>query len=67
MSEEVRVISADKDGADLRRERRKSSQYVRCDGTADEVQVNEALRGVTKGKVWAMPSEAWSRIFGSND
>ena len=66
MSNEIRVISADKDGADLRREKRRSSKYLRCDGTADDVEINEALRSLG-GKVWTLPSDAWERIFGEKN
>ncbi len=66
MSDEIRVISADKDGADLRREKSKSSQYLRCDGTADEVQINDALRG-TGRRTWSLPIGAWESVFGSKD
>ena len=63
MSDEIRVISADKDGADLRREKKKASRYVRCDGTADDVEINEAIQGLGN-KTWKLPPGAWERIFG---
>ncbi len=63
MSDEIRVISADKDGADLRHERTKSPQYVRCDGTGDDAEINEAISSVG-GKTWTLPRGAWERIFG---
>ncbi len=63
MSDEIRVISADLDGADLRHERSKNRRYIRCDGTADDVEINEAISG-SGGKSWRLPRGAWERIFG---
>ena len=66
MSEEIRIISADKDGADLRREKKKSSKYLRCDGTADDIEINEAIQNLG-GKTWSLPRGAWERVFGRKD
>ena len=61
--DEVRVISSDKDGADLRREKRKNRYHVQCDGTADDYEINEAIQSVG-GKQFRGLGAAWERIFG---
>lgn len=62
--EEIRVI-ANKDGADLRRDMRKHPYHSRCDGTADDVEINEAIESVGKA-IWGLPDGAWERIFRGN-
>ena len=64
MPRTIRVISGDKDGADLRREQRKERYYSRCDGTADDCEINEALQNANKGMTWAVRAEDYERIFG---
>ena len=64
MPRTIRVISGDMDGADLRRERRKAKYYSRCDGTADNDEINEALQNANKGMMWAVPAKRWEEIFG---
>ena len=64
MPRTIRVISGDKDGADLRREQRKDRYYSRCDGTADNDEINEAIQSANKGMTWAVPAEDYERIFG---
>ncbi len=59
--DEVSVISSDIDGAALRSAKR-HRRYLRCDGKADDEQINEALQD--KGPSWALPAKAWERIFG---
>ena len=61
----IRVISGQKDGADLRREQRKERYYSRCDGTADDANINEAIQSANKGMMWAVPAERWEEIFGA--
>ena len=61
--EEVRVISSDKDGADLRREKRKSRYHVRCDGTADDCEINDAIQSLG-GQSMFTSAEDYERIFG---
>lgn len=61
--EEVRVITSDKDGADLRREKRKSRYHVRCDGRADDAEINEAIQGLG-GQSMFISADDWERIFG---
>lgn len=58
---EIKVISGDKDGRELRREKR--GRYLVCDGTADDAEINEALAS-TGRKNWSIPARAWERIFG---
>ena len=60
----IRVISGQKDGADLRREQRKERYYSRCDGTADNDEINEAIQNANKGMMWAVPAKDYERIFG---
>jgi len=64
MPRTIRVISGDKCGADLRREQRKERYYSRCDGTADNDEINEAIQGANKGMMWAVPAKRWEEIFG---
>jgi len=60
---EIRVISADMDGTELRRERQKNRRHIRCDGKADDGEIQEAINGVGK-TMWSGLGEAWERIFG---
>ena len=62
----IRVISGQEDGAKLRREQRKERYYSRCDGTADDNEINEAIQNVNKGMRVAMPwgPGQFERIFG---
>ena len=64
MPRTIRVISGNKDGADLRREQRKERYYSRCDGTADNDEINEAIQNANKGMTWAVRAEDYERIFG---
>lgn len=58
---ETRVISSDIDGAALRREKRLNPRHLRCDGKADDAEINEAIQ--SKGRSWTLGA-AWERIFG---
>ena len=64
MPRTIRVISGQKDGADLRREQRKGRYYSRSDGTADNDEINEAIQNANKGMMWAVRAEDYERIFG---
>ncbi len=64
--EEVRVISSDKDGADLRREKAKSRYHVRCDGKADDREINDAIQGVGGQQFLGLSAEDYERIFGGD-
>ena len=64
--EDVRVISGDKDGTDLRREKTKGRYYLRCDGAADDAEINEAISTVG-GQQWFIRAEDYERIFGGKD
>lgn len=61
---EIKVISGDLDGSQLRQEKRRSGRYLLCDGTGDDVQINEAIQAAGKS-IWSLPAGAWERIFGS--
>lgn len=61
---EIRVISGDKDGAELRRETYKNQHYVRCDGTRDNDEINDAIETSSKGQPFLGLGESWERIFG---
>ncbi len=61
--DEISVISGDKDGADLRREKARGRYYTRCDGKADDAEINEAIRGVG-GRQFLGLGEAYERVFG---
>ena len=67
MPRTIRVISGGKDGADLRREQRKARYYSRCDGTADNDEINEALQNANKGMRVTMPwrDGQFEQIFGT--
>lgn len=60
---EIRVISADKDGADLHREKM-HRLYTRANGKADDGVIQEAINSVNKSAIWSLPEGAWERIFG---
>ena len=61
--DEVKVISSDIDGSDLRRKKARARHYVRCDGKADEQEINDALASAGKTS-WNISAEDWERIFG---
>jgi len=67
MPRTIRVISGQKDGADLRREQRKERYYSRCDGTADNDEINEAIQNANKGMRVTMPwrDGQFEQIFGT--
>lgn len=58
---EIKVISSDIDGADLRR--KKKGYYVRCDGKADNEEINDALQSLG-GQSYFIAAKDWERIFG---
>ena len=60
--DDVRVISSEIDGAALRRERRTNARYLRCDGKADDGEIQEAIEST--GQSWSLSATAWDRIFG---
>jgi len=62
----MRVISADLDGGELRREKAKDSWYTRSGGKYDEVNIKEAHDRSVKGKAYIIKSEDWDRVFGKN-
>ena len=65
MPRTIRVISGGKDGAELRREQRKDRYYSRCDGAADDAEINEAIQNANKGNMWVISAEHWDRVFGT--
>lgn len=69
MLDPVRVISADKDGAELRREKTKNRLYTRATGKHDEVAIHEAQSRATKlnAGMWTIPEDAYERIFGKKE
>lgn len=60
---QINVISSDLDGAELHREKAKNRRYLRCDGRADDGEINEAIASVGKHQFQGL-GEAWGRIFG---
>jgi hypothetical protein len=60
----VVVIPSEKDGAELRKAKAGNKYYVRCDGKADDEQINEALKHSTSSRQWLGLGNAWNRIFG---
>jgi len=69
MGRQVNVITADLDGAQLRREKNKNSLHVRCKGKHDEHDINDAYRTADKDSAFFMnmSEEAWERIFGGKE
>jgi hypothetical protein len=63
----IKVISSDKDGADLRREESGNKYYSRCDGKADDQQINEAIQSAGKDLSFFIPANDWERIFGKGE
>lgn len=61
--DEVRVISSDLDGGQLRREKVKNRYYMRTDGTADDCEINEAIQSL-RGQSMFIRAEDYERIFG---
>lgn len=58
--ETIDVISADLDGAELRRLQR-GRLWTRTDSKNDEEQFNDAIRHRVS---YSIPGQAWERIFG---
>lgn len=63
MAEVINVISADLDGAQLRREKVLNSYHARCDGREDTEQIQDAIDHVGT-KVFSIPAKRWEAIFG---
>ncbi len=60
---ETHVISGAADGAELRREKYRNPRHVRCDGTADQEDINTVI--ASSGKpAWSFDDEGWERVFG---
>ena len=64
MSREIKVISSDIDGAELRREKVHNKYHDRCYGKADQENINDALITSGKSRLWSISQDAWDRIFG---
>ena len=62
--ENIRVISSDKDGADLRRDMARHKYHVRCHGVKDDGQINEAIASLGNSKLHFGLGKNWERIFG---
>lgn len=60
---EIKVISSDMDGAELRREMNKNGYHARCDGRGDDAQINEALKHVGVSQ-FTISGDRWEQIFG---
>jgi len=59
---DIKVISSNKDGAELKGELK--GYYSYCKGKKDDDTINEALEFSSKGRTWILPKGAWERIFG---
>lgn len=59
---EVKIISSEKDGAELKRLQK--GNYVRCDGKHDFAEISDAMT-CSSMKGWSLPDGAWEKIFGS--
>lgn len=60
----IKVISADIDGADLRRQMVASPYHARCDGRQDNEQLQDAVNRLAGGARIAIAADDWERIFG---
>ena len=60
---EIKVVSSDVDGAQLRRHKRSNPYHTRCTGKHDDDEISEAINHAGRGKVWFIASKAWERIF----
>ncbi len=63
MTHSTCIISGDLDGADLRREVHFNIRYLRCNGSHDDNQINEALQSIGKSDIFSIPASSWERIF----
>ncbi len=61
---EIKVLSGDLDGRQLRQEQRLNPRHSRCNGTRDDEQINEAIAGVDQPRGYTIPCHLWERIFG---
>jgi len=62
--ENIRVISSDKDGGDLRREMGRHKYHVKCCGAKDDEQINEAIESLGNSKLHFGLGDNWERVFG---
>ena len=62
---EVKVISSDLDGAELTREKIDNLYHIRCSGSHDDGNIQEAIDHKGNG-LWRLPEGAWDRIFGGD-
>jgi hypothetical protein len=63
---EMYVISKEKDGAELRREKRKNPYHTVCKEDNSSLEINEAMDRCAGGYKWAFSEKAkmaWDRIF----
>ncbi|MDD5700435.1 MAG: hypothetical protein PHU23_00170 [Dehalococcoidales bacterium] len=60
--DEVRAISSELEGAELRREKGKNRYFTRTSGNNDNEQLNEALHHNQHNLF--IPRSIWERIFG---
>jgi hypothetical protein len=63
MPDEIRVISAEMDGAELRREQSKTPQWLRCDSTSNQKESRRPLNGQAS-VFYQIREEDYQRIFG---
>jgi hypothetical protein len=59
----IRVISAEMDGAELKREKSQSYQWLRCDSTSDRPETRRPLNGQAS-VFYQIREEDYQRIFG---
>jgi hypothetical protein len=63
MPDEIRVISAELDGAELKREKAKTPHYLRCESTSNQKESRRPLNGQA-GVFYQISEEDYRRIFG---
>jgi len=63
MTKKITVIPSEKDGGELRRIKAENKYCVRCDGKADDQEINEALKHSTSTRQYLGLGNAWNRIF----
>lgn len=60
---DIYVISSEKYGKELKREKHKHSYHTVCKGKRDDDVINEAIQSLRRGRSYAVSGEAWERIF----
>ena len=64
---EINIIPSGKDGAELRREKHGSKNFILADGKTDHAMLQDAVKEASNGKTsFAGLGDNYDRIFGGN-